>query len=267
MRNSRAFTLVELLVVVGIIALLVSILIPALSQAREAADKTLCATNLHGLSLANSLYANDYDGFYAPGASDMSGLSPGLFRWHGYRATLNDPFDASQGPLSPYFLAGKMKQCPSYEDFVDTAGSAAVYEAGTGGYGYNKDYVGSRTRWGGHITTGARSVEIRRPTKTIMFADAAMARGGPGGEYLIEYSFIQPPYFLNGQKVERLWGLAVPSMHFRHGGTANIAYCDGHVDFQPMSFSHPGPTVYQAYPARWNIGWYGPKDNSLFGEP
>ena len=100
MRNAKAFTLIELLVVVAIIALLVSILIPALSHARESANKTLCATNAHGLALVNFLYANDQDGFFVPGASDMSWSSPGLFRWHGYRPTLNDPFDPGKGPLS-----------------------------------------------------------------------------------------------------------------------------------------------------------------------
>ena len=81
-RNSKsaAFTLIELLVVVAIIALLTSILLPALSEARESANRTLCAVNLHGLALANCLYAGDHDGFFVPGASDMDWFSPGLFR-------------------------------------------------------------------------------------------------------------------------------------------------------------------------------------------
>lgn len=267
MRNARAFTLIELLVVVAIIALMVSILVPAVSQARASANKMLCSTNLHGLVLANTIYAADHEDFFAPGASDMSGSSPGLFRWHGHRPTVDDPFDPSKGPLSPYFQAGEMKHCPSYEDFINTGGPSAAFESGAGGYGYNQDYVGSRSRWGGDITTGARTGEISRLANTIMFADAAMARGDTGGEYLVEYSFVQPPYFLNGQQVMPAWGLATPSIHFRHSGTANIAFCDGHVDSRQMSFSHPGPTVYLAHPERWNIGWYGPQDNSLFGEP
>ena len=158
-----------------------------------------------------------------------------------------------------------MKQCPSFRDFVQEGSSA--FESGGGGYGYNNDYVGSRTRWGGDITTGARTTEIRRPTNTIMFADAAMARADAGQEYLIEYSFVQAPYFLNGQQVMPAWGLAVPSIHFRHSGEANFAWCDGHVDSHQMSFSYPGVAYYGAEPEQWNIGWYGPQDNSLFGEP
>ena len=82
-QNREAFTLIELLVVVAIIALLASIMVPALSTAREAANKAICASNLHGLALANCFYAGDNEGFFVPGAQDMTGASPGLFRWHG----------------------------------------------------------------------------------------------------------------------------------------------------------------------------------------
>ena len=60
-RRTRAFTLVELLVVVGIIALLVTILMPALGRALELTRKTLCATNLHALGRGWLIYWNDYD--------------------------------------------------------------------------------------------------------------------------------------------------------------------------------------------------------------
>jgi len=57
----RAFTLVELLVVIGIIALLVGILLPTLSRARDAAQKTACLSNLRQGHQALVLYANDHD--------------------------------------------------------------------------------------------------------------------------------------------------------------------------------------------------------------
>jgi len=60
-RKTRAFTLVELLVVVGIIALLVTILMPALGRAMELARRTICATNLHALGRGWQVYWNDYD--------------------------------------------------------------------------------------------------------------------------------------------------------------------------------------------------------------
>ena len=59
-RRYRAFTLVELLVVIGIIALLIGILIPVLGKARDSANKTACLANLKTIGQAMFLYANDF---------------------------------------------------------------------------------------------------------------------------------------------------------------------------------------------------------------
>ena len=57
-----AFTLIEVLVVVAIIALLLSILLPSLARSRDQARRTLCASQLHQLSVAMYAYASDFKG-------------------------------------------------------------------------------------------------------------------------------------------------------------------------------------------------------------
>ncbi len=59
--KKKGFTLVELLVVIAIIALLMGILMPALSRVRQIAFRMVCGTNLSGIGKAMLIYANDYN--------------------------------------------------------------------------------------------------------------------------------------------------------------------------------------------------------------
>jgi len=79
---ARAFTLVELLVVIGIIALLVSILLPSLSRAREQAKVVQCASNLRQLYAASQIYATLYKGYVLPSRT-ASGVGTTSVYWCG----------------------------------------------------------------------------------------------------------------------------------------------------------------------------------------
>ncbi len=77
-RRPRAFTLVELLVVISIIAILISLLLPALAKARFWANVTVCANNQRQIYLATAMYANDNLGFM-PGCDAFQSVSGGTY--------------------------------------------------------------------------------------------------------------------------------------------------------------------------------------------
>ena len=80
-QNNRksGFTLIELLVVVSIIAVLVSILVPSLGQARKQAKAAICLANLHSWGQIWSVYTSDHEGHFSTGTSMSGGTT--RVRW------------------------------------------------------------------------------------------------------------------------------------------------------------------------------------------
>src|SRR6185436_1004688 len=78
--STRAFTLVELLVVIGIIAVLVGILLPALQRARGAAQNIACSSNVRQLATAAMLFAQEHHG-HVPACTDTT-LAIGPYGFH-----------------------------------------------------------------------------------------------------------------------------------------------------------------------------------------
>ncbi len=249
------FTLVELLVVIGIIGVLAGLLMPSLSRARGAADSIRCAANLRELLAAAQLYAGENQGFFPPAHIDFS--TTNLHRWHGTRGSVAEAFTPTGGPLAKFLPQSEIRQCPSFV----FAASAKAFERSAGGYGYNDAYLGSSD---GVSTASdadnvpAKVTQVRRPAEKIAFGDAAIA--GPG---LMEYSFVTPPVFSGGVP-------ASPSIHFRHNkvsgrpGSANIGWADGHVTAERFGWTYTKKNAYGANNQKFDLGYFGPRDNGLF---
>ena len=263
--SKRAFTLVELLVVVAIIALLVSVLLPSLGRAKDAARRAICGSNIRQLHMANTGYASENDGKYALAAEDIFGAN--LERWHGRRDDVESSFDPLRSPLRNYLGDGKVKSCPSYRNFFPEPGQAgAGFEAGCGGYGYNDTYVGGRYDKYGFdgYSHSARDSDAACAGETVMFTDTAFMQSAG---LMIEYSFCKTPYWQFEAGGPPSTSRPNPTIHFRHLDTTSVAWVDGHVSWEKMSFTdryqtHSMISVKEAEKA--GLGWFGPDSNELF---
>lgn len=258
------FTLIELLVVIAIIAILAAIMLPVMASARVAGQRARCASQLKQLASAMLLYADDNNSRFVPAASDIDGPGGGLIRWHGTRPDPQSPFNPQSGPLWPYLgKSGGLKKCPLAATLRTRPDDPNAFESGCGGYGYNRDYIGG-TYYRNVFPESARVAstlsEIRRPSRTVMLTDTAMPRNRKD-PHLIEYSFCEAPFAVIDGEVKTYRNS--PSIHFRQGQTANVAWCDGHVSAERFGFTTP-VNAYFVENKQFNVGWFGPDDNSLF---
>ena len=201
MRN-RAFTLVELLIVIGIVALLVGLLLPAMSGAREQAKATACLSNLRQLAIAAHVYANNNGGRYP------------VARWGA------DSWDFSivvGGKPAPGLLWRgqadmRIQQCPSFD------GRANGLDPYTG-YNYNTSYIGHGQ--GETVEAPAKLVQVRQPSRTALFGDGEYYNGAN--------KFMRAPFPHAGDLTTTT--RAAGTQGYRHRArTTNVAFCDGHAE-------------------------------------
>jgi prepilin-type N-terminal cleavage/methylation domain-containing protein/prepilin-type processing-associated H-X9-DG protein len=121
MRRTQAFTLIELLVVISIIAMLISILLPAMQLVRDQTYDLVCRSNLRQYGLAQSMYLSDNDDYYPnPEYALVSTTKPesnyqAYCRWHDTRYL-------PDGVFWPYLKEVKSHLCPKFRNLSKVCG-------------------------------------------------------------------------------------------------------------------------------------------------
>ncbi len=165
MSRRRAFTLVELLVVIGIIAVLAALVMPALAAARERARRTQCISRLHQIDLAFRMYTNDHDNVYPWGDAPVS-TDPFYWFWMGR---------GWRGAIEPYIdTRMEVLYCPS-DDTAPEKWESTSYGYSLSFY-HSPEQIDSMTTVADTYSNPRRTIRqkagtARFPSKKVMVAE------------------------------------------------------------------------------------------------
>lgn len=245
MKPGKGFTLIELLVVISIITLLISILLPALAQAREVSRKIVCASNLRQQVTVQYIYSDDNNGSQTP--SQLSthsgyGLAPSF--WHYLLIDKGYVPKPSKLPTVTYNLwysyewREGMFRCPSSTAMIYASldlSHNSTWLSGTD-YAINERASGINHPAPPALPTYTAyhrmSTDIAHPSRTMMFIEGGRLDGGGSYAALARNAWHAP---------------------YRHLGGTQLAHFDAHVSSEPAATFRPAVWWIPAVPpAPWS---------------
>lgn len=206
--GKKGFTLIELLVVIAIIAILASMLLPALAKAKEAGKRITCVNDLRQLGLSMQLYEDDNDGLQPTRTLSAPGSWPTSLR-DGYK-DLKILACPSDGPNTPATVTGS-----AFE--ADRSPRSYILN------GFNDYFEATTPGWTFAQMQGTRMPEtgIQNPSETIMFSEKL----NESQHYYMDFLEIDPNT-LTGNDFDQL-EQGRHSATAKESGGSNYAFADG----------------------------------------
>jgi prepilin-type N-terminal cleavage/methylation domain-containing protein/prepilin-type processing-associated H-X9-DG protein len=241
--SRRGFTLIELLVVIAIIAILAAILFPVFAQAREAARKATCQSNLKQLGSAFMMYSQDYDEKYPTSDGYGTYSAGGFYNWPpdavGTPSPTSPRFSSWQNTIQAYVKSEQVMVCPSLTavDLFGYLPSHPPKNIATG-YTYNQ------------LMSWKSTAAVLQPATIFLvtegYGDVAYVDVATGGFPHIVSGFpLGVGYQFGTTSCQMFSGFnGQPAWNFArvHGGSNNYLFVDGHVKaVHPVGDYHTSP--------------------------
>ena len=209
--HGRAFTLIELLVVIAIIAILASLLLPALAKAKESAKRITCVNDLRQLGMSVTMFADDHEGLYPQRGGSWDSLA-GKPKASAVGATSNYwPLQ-----LQAYYVDTKVLYCPSdvLAPMNNGKGSAFAALDAKRSYLFNgfNDYFKGLPAAGSAMPESA----IKQTSDTVLFGEKD---GAESGHWWMDYWM--------GDDYKELDQTRHNKLNKSNAGGSNYAFADG----------------------------------------